>query len=291
MSVDAIAYALALPQIPGVGRVATHRLLDAFPTLDALRATPREQVLHRLKGVPGAAALVATLFDDTALAPALDAARAELDTLRARRIAAIPPNTDGWPAGLASLDRRDRPEALYVYGPPAALDGHRVAMLGATGLPTDAFEDAQSLVGALARRGVGVLSGMATGFDVVMAKRAADTGTGAVLMAGCGLGVVPATMRPAAMQAVQSGGALVSPFGRSHGPFAHDEVDRARVMAALAPAVVFGGAEGGPEMRALALPGILAHPAVAAPDGVPRLTGDVEADADRLAALALAGRG
>ena len=133
------------------------------------------------------------------------------------------------------------------------------------------------------------MSGLATGFDVVMGKRAADTGIGAVLVAGCGLGVVTAAMRPAAMHAVQTGGALVSPFGRSHGPFAHDEIDRARVMAALAPAVVFGGPDGGPEMRALSWPGVAAHPAVTAPDDVPRLTGTIEADADRLADLARRG--
>lgn len=296
LAMTPLTYALALPRLPGVGRVATHRLLDAFPTLDALRATPREQVLHRLKGVPGAAALVATLFDDDALAPAVEAAEAEQAVLQARRITVFTPNAPGWPPGLSGLDRRDRPEALFVYGPPAALDLPRVALLGATGLPPDAFEDAQALVGALARRGVGIVAALATGFDVVMVKRAADTAIGPVLVAGCGLGVVPAAMRPAAMQAVQAGGALVSPFDRSHGPFAHDEVDRARATTGLAPVAVFGGAADGPEMRLLAHDAapphpVLVHPAVEAHEGVERLSGDVEADAAYLATLARTARG
>ncbi len=287
---DAVSYALALPRLPGLGRVAAHRLLDAFPTFEALRATPREQVLHRLKGVPGAAALVATLFDDAAIEAALEAVAAEQAVLTARGIAVLTPNLPAWPAGLARLDRRDRPAALYVYGRADLLARPTVAFLGATGLPPEAFEYAQALIPALAARGVVPMGALASGFDVVVCKVAADVPSPPVLVAGCGLGVVPPPMRPVAMQAAQANGALVSPFERGHGPFAHDEVDRARVMAALASvAVVFGGAPGGPEHRALDLPFVLAHPAVAGADPARCLSGIVAADADRLAALAAPG--
>ncbi len=286
MPPDAVSYALALPRLPGLGRVATHRLLDAFPTLDALRATPREQVIHRLTGIPAAAALVATLFDDAAIATALAAVDEERAVLTARGITAITPNAPGWPAGLDRLDRRDRPAALYVYGRADLLARPSVAFLGATGLPPAAFEYAQALLPVLARRGIVPIGALASGFDVVVGKIAADVPVPVVMVAGCGLGVVPSAMRPLAMQTAQAGGALVSPFERGHGPFAHDEVDRARVMAALAThAVVFGGADGGPEHRALALPYTLAHPAVDGADPARVLTGNLEADADRLASF------
>ena len=285
MPPDAVSYALALPRLPGLGRVATHRLLDAFPTFDALRATPREQVIHRLTGIPGAAALAATLFDDDAVGAALAAVADERAVLAARGITAITPNVPAWPAGLDRLDRRDRPAALYVYGRADLLARPSVAFLGATGLPPDAFEYAQALLPALARRGIVPVGALASGFDVVVGKVAGGAGVPAVMVAGCGLGVVPPPMRPLAMQTAQAGGALVSPFERGHGPFAHDEADRARVMAALAThAVVFGGEGGGPEHRALALPFALAHPSVTGADPARLLTGDRDRDADRLAA-------
>ena len=59
-------YVLALLSLDGVGRVTAHRLIEHFPTYDALRATPREQVLLRLKGLPHAERTVGLLFDETA---------------------------------------------------------------------------------------------------------------------------------------------------------------------------------------------------------------------------------
>ena len=62
-------------------------------------------MLHRLKGVPSAPALVERLFDDALTAPALDAAAREHAALAARQVAVLAPNLPGWPARLDRLDR------------------------------------------------------------------------------------------------------------------------------------------------------------------------------------------
>ena len=129
-------FALALLSLDGVGRVTAHRLLERFPTLDSLRATPREQVRLRLKGVPNADQTVATLFDDAAFRPALDRAEAEVTALGAKQIGVLTPGgagrqRAGWPTGLDALPRADRPVVLYTYGDAGALAGPSLAVPGA----------------------------------------------------------------------------------------------------------------------------------------------------------------
>ncbi len=243
--------ALALLRLDGVGRVTAGRLVERFPTLDALRATPREQVLLRLKGTPKAEALVSTLFED-AMADRIGEAEETLGRMADRRIAALTQHHPHWPAGLADLDRSDRPVVLYAFGDTAVLTRPAVALLARPPLDGPAFETAQALVRRLLEREVVPAVGLQHGFDTVVAKLAVGAGRAAVLVASAGLARVPGPMRPAASAAVKAGGLLLSPFPVEHGPFAHDDHERARVTAALARAVaLFGAPEDAPERRAL----------------------------------------
>ena len=63
MFTPAAVFAYALQLADGVGRVTAHRLLKHFDSYEALAAYPREQVLTRMKGAPGAGAILARLFD------------------------------------------------------------------------------------------------------------------------------------------------------------------------------------------------------------------------------------
>ena len=288
---DALLFALALRRLPGVGRVTAGRLLARFPTLGALRATPREQVLVRLKGTAGASALVTTLADDAVMAPALDTARAEAAALDARRVRVHAPNLPGWPARLDALDRGDRPALLFTYGDAAVLDRPSAAFFGAPGLDVPAFEHAQNLLRAIAARGVVPVAGLSTGFDVVVHKVAAGLPCPSIAVAACGLGRISPPMRPGATATVRAGGLLVSPFEMEHGPFPHDDGERARTMVALAAvSLFFDPAPGSAEARALLSALALGRPTFGMgprlPDSTPRLTGDPNADADAVAAAA-----
>lgn len=249
---DAAIFALALLQLDGVGRVTAGRLLRHFASLDALRACPREQVLLRIKGAPNGETLVRTLFSEDAMQAPLDAARATLDELSAKKVTALTAHHDHWPSGTDELDRSDRPPVLYAYGHTRALPMPRVAVLLRPPLDDGPFERAQRLVGRLAEAGLGLSTGTAGGADIVLLKRAAAHEVPAVMVAHAGMARVPRSVRPAISGAVRAGGVLLSPFGLTHGPFDHDDYLRALLQTATADAVVFvQPAPEAPEARAL----------------------------------------
>ena len=247
---DPAAFAVALLALDGVGRVTAHRLLERFASADALRACPREQVLLRLKGAPKSDRTVELLFSD-ALDAALAAASAETARLAATGVQTLAPGSAAWPAGLADLDRAERPAVLYAYGNAAALSRPLLAVMGRPPVPAGSFEAAQRLARRAAAAGAGVAAGLAHGFDVAVLKVSAAAPAVAVI--GSGLATLTPSLRPTATALVRAGGLLRSPFPMAHGPFPHDDRERALVQAALARAVVVAApADASPESRAAA---------------------------------------
>lgn len=235
------ALALALLSLDGVGRVSAHRLLERFPTPDALRATPREQVLLRLKGAPHAEQTVATLLDADTFRPALDRAEAEVAALRDKGIGVLAPGGAGWPAGLDDTPRAERPVVLYAYGDTAALGRPSLAVLAQAPLDGAAFEAAQALVRRVATglrsAPPALVVGAQSGVDLALQKVALDAGAPVVAVVEAGLARLRPSMRPGATAAVRAGGVLVSPFPMTHGPYDHDDRERALVQAAIGTAV------------------------------------------------------
>ncbi|WP_420454737.1 DNA-processing protein DprA [Rubrivirga sp.] len=230
-------FALALLSLDGVGRVTAHRLLERFPSADAVRAAPREQVLLRLKGVAHADRVVDAVggpsFDD-ALATAGD----RLAALADRQIGVLAPGAAGWPAGLDALDRSDRPVVLYAFGDLGALAWPSLAVLAGAPLAAEPFERAQDVARAVLSRGRGLVVGAAHGVDLALQKLSLAAGVPAVAVVGAGLARLDRSMRPGATALTRSGGLLVSPFPMAHGPFDHDDRERALVQAALGRSVL-----------------------------------------------------
>lgn len=239
---SAAPFALALLSLDGVGRVSAHRVLERFPTLAALRATPREQVLLRLKGVPNADQTVATLVDDGAFRPALDRAEAEVEALRAKGIGVVAPGgAEGeprpWPAALDALPRADRPVVLYTYGDAGALLRPALSVLARAPVEGGPFETAQAVARRAGGAG-GLVVGAQSGVDLALQKVALGAGAAVVVVVEAGLARLRPSMRAGATAAVRAGGVLVSPFPMTHGPFDHDDRERALVQAALGRAAL-----------------------------------------------------
>lgn len=234
-------FALALDQMKGVGRVTAGRLLGHFGTYEALRRFPREQVLARLKGTPRAQQLVALLFDDEAMQPYFEAADAALAALAERRIEVLTPPDDAWPTGLVDLPRAHRPALLYSYGHAAVLGAPLVALFAQPPLTPAAFEQAQALVRHLLPHGLVPATGAAHGFDVVVHKlcHSGAPARPSLLVAQAGMTRTPPPLRPTVSAVVKAGGLFLSSFAMNHGPFDHDDRERALILAALARACVF----------------------------------------------------
>jgi predicted Rossmann fold nucleotide-binding protein DprA/Smf involved in DNA uptake len=249
---ESAPFALALLRLDGLGRVTAQRLLAHFPTYDALRATPREQVLLRIKGAPRAADLVGRLFDEEPMRELLAETSGALATLESRRITVLTRHHEHWPPRLDALDLADRPPLLYAYGDVGLLTRPAVALFARPPLPGPAFEIAQDLVRTLIRHDVLVMGGAEHGFDVVVHKLCVGAGVPSVLVANAGMARIPKPIRPIASAAVRAGGLLLSPFPVEHGPFAHDDAERALVMGAIARAsAFFAPPPDSHEMRAL----------------------------------------
>lgn len=275
--------ALALLALEGVGRVTAHRILERFPTLDAVRATPREQVLLRLKGAPHAERTVDRLFSDDWSAEALAAADAQLVSHAARGLHVLAPGAAEWPPGLDSLDRAARPVLLLAYGNLQTLRRPLVAFLGQPPLAPDAFETAQSLARQVLSRRGGLAVGLAHGFDLALAKVSEGA---AVAVAPCGLARLTPSLRPGATLLVRAGGVLVSSFDMEHGPFEHDAREAALVQAALARAVVAVGAVSGTAVgKAAAWAAEAGRPLVGLPPVDPALASVSVSPSDALGVL------
>jgi predicted Rossmann fold nucleotide-binding protein DprA/Smf involved in DNA uptake len=247
-----VAFALALLRLDGVGRVTAHRLLERFPSYEALRMHPREQVLVRLKGLPRAEQIVAMLFDERAMQAALRQAQDERDQLSERQIDVLAPGHPNWPSGLDRLAPSDRPVALFAFGTAALLTTQPTAFFARPPLPAAPFETAQTLARRLIAEGLPFTCGARPGFDVVLHKLAAGAAHPSVLVARAGLAQIDAPARPSVAASVRAGGVLVSPFPIRHGPFEHDDNERALVQVALAgPSTFFAPGEDTPEARAL----------------------------------------
>ncbi|GAB5534570.1 MAG: hypothetical protein Rubg2KO_08190 [Rubricoccaceae bacterium] len=245
------AFALALLSVDGLGRTTAHRLLDRFPEWDALRATPREQVRLRLKGTPRLDHLLDVVLSDGFDANHLTPARATADALRQRGIHTVAPADDAWPDGLKDLDRSDRPVLLYAFGQLDALARPALTCMGRPPLDPTSFEASQALARHALASGVGLVVGAQSGFDVALQKLSLGANRGAVAVLNCGLANLEKSLRPAATALTRGGGLLLSPFSMSHGPFDHDDRERALVQAALGQAVsVVGATDGSPEQRA-----------------------------------------
>lgn len=233
-------FAYALHLMPGAGRVTTHRLLKHFATYEELLSYPREQVLVRIKGTPNAEALVGRLFDRLGMEALFEQAKGDIAQLAQRSVEVTAPRDPLWPVQLGDLSPSERPALLYTYGDrhlPSS--GPLLGLFASPPLPGPEYELVQGLVQTLLLQGAIPATAASSGFDVVFHKLAAARSRPSMLVAACGLGKLPMALRPTASAAVKAGGLLVSGFPLTHGPYEHDEHERATVQAALANVCMF----------------------------------------------------
>jgi DNA processing protein len=224
--------ALALAQLPGVGRRRLRQLLlsagveavDGPAALRAfvLRAGPR------LRLPMGAAAASPQAWSEAARL-------ADICARRQWHVWVV--GSAGYPHELSRLD--DPPAILFVHGPSRLPDVPRVAIVG-TREPT-AWGEAMADACARAAVGAGaiVVSGLASGIDTAAHAAAVAAGGQTWAMLPCGLDVVyPASNQQLAERIVHTGGALVSEYLPATRPHPTFFVERDRLQAALSDALL-----------------------------------------------------
>jgi DNA processing protein len=208
-----------------VGSSLVSRLGKLSP--EAVLETPYPELV----GSPGNREKAARAFDD--LRRGFDARKIE-DQLEARGISVLTFADDGYPGMLRNIP--DPPPALYVDG--AVPDVACVALVGSRKASATGIEMAGRLGGALAERGVCVVSGLARGVDSAAHEGAVDAGGLTVGVLGCGIDVVYPRNNRVLFDSVRRHGALVSEYYLGEAPLAWRFPARNRIIAGLASTVV-----------------------------------------------------
>lgn len=243
---------MALLDLQGVGWVTAHKITERFPTYESLLACPHEQILIRIKGTANAESLVKKLRDKESFGSAVDRTKSLIKGMKDKNMAVLASGHPNWPTHLDKLDRPIRPVVLHTFGDTAALKRSGAAMFGLDELDADAFESAQLLADRLIEADIPLVSAARTGFDTILHKRTTAANRPCIMVARCGLAKIDKQARASVASAVQSGGVLVSPFAMTHGPFDHDDTERAILQSALAgPSVFFGATPHTPEFHAM----------------------------------------
>jgi DNA processing protein len=220
--------ALALSLLPRVGRTRLRRLLARFSWTESACISSLPEVLERAGGHP---------FSTIDLNRALVRADSVLAACRRLGLAI---HAFGSPSYPIQLERLASPPALlFSKGRFDPNHRPRVAVVG-TRTPTSwGTRSAGTYAGLIADWGGVVVSGLARGIDT--AAHAASLGhsgpTWAVLAHGLHM-VSPESNRDLASQIVLRGGALISEYPPDAGPRPRYFVERDRIQAGLAEAVL-----------------------------------------------------
>ena len=203
-------YRVALLSIPGVGRRTAARVLQQFPTADALLGASTAD-LAALAGIAGRVRAGLQKQVREQLQPATDAIRA----MERRGVTALTPDTRWFPHRLATMP--DPPIVLFLRGDPDPLVAPGVAVVG-TRTPTSiGVAITRRVTHWLVKQDYGIVSGLALGVDAAAHEAAVQAGGRTVAFLPSALDrIYPPEQKELAERIAKNGGALVSEYSQGH---------------------------------------------------------------------------
>jgi len=220
---------LALKSIPGVGPVLFQRLLARFGQPAAVFQARREELLG-VKGVN------ADLARDLLSFRAWDRVEAELAQMAAAGVEVLLQNDPGFPARLQQIPYP--PPLLFIKGNLLPQDELALAVVGTRAASYYGLKTCRRLAGALAVRGLTVVSGLARGIDTAAHQGSMENGGRTLAVLGCGLDVVYPPENQKLYEQIPKQGALISEFPLGTPPEAKNFPIRNRIISGLALGVV-----------------------------------------------------
>jgi DNA processing protein len=220
---------LGLRSIPGVGLVLAQRLLQRFGGPAAVFAASFQDLMG-VKGMTPDLARAILGFRDW------DRLEARLAQLTAQGAQMLTRDDPGFPAGLRQIPYP--PLLLYFKGDLTPADHLAVAMVGTRSASYYGLKAARRLAGALAARGVTVVSGLARGIDTAAHQGAMEMSGRTLAVLGCGLDVVYPPENVKLYNEIPEHGALISEFPLGTPPEARNFPIRNRIISGLALGLV-----------------------------------------------------
>jgi DNA processing protein len=227
---DKLAW-LALRDVPGVGPVLFHRLLQACGSPARVFQASLPELIA-VRGVSPALAQAILAFR------AWDRVEADLSRLRAFGGEILTLDDPRYPARLQEIPFP--PPLIFVKGEIRPEDGLALALVGTRAASYYGLKVCRQLARELARRGVTVVSGLARGIDTAAHQGALEEGGRTLAVLGCGLDVVypPENRELYGRIAEQGQGALVTEFPLGTPPEAKNFPRRNRLISGLALGVL-----------------------------------------------------
>ncbi|MEM5299098.1 DNA-processing protein DprA [Burkholderia sp. JPY481] len=175
---------------------------------------------------------------------ALKAAEDDLRQASERGHTILSPLDPEYPQLLAATE--DRPALLYVAGDPARFSTKAIAVIGTREPSEHGIETARRITQYFGNSGWQIVSGLALGLDTVAHKEALKHESSTVAAMAHGLDAVyPKSNASLAEAIVETGGLLVSEYPYGTPAFSGHFVERDRIQAALAKAVVMAQSDRG----------------------------------------------
>lgn len=127
----------------------------------------------------------------------------------------------------------DPPIALYLCGDPEVLTSLQIGVVGSRRPTPDGRRNTRDLAGQLARLGVTITSGLASGLDSEAHKAALEAGGQTVAVLGSGLNVIYPAKNKQLAQMITENGAIISELPPDYGPKPMNFPRRNRIISGL----------------------------------------------------------
>ena len=229
-----ILYWLWFSFAAGKQRVSANRLLENFSPEQIYKMSKEEL---RRAGAEEGELLDALSNKD------LKPSETELAIANKYNIQLVCPDDEKYPEDLRNID--DSPYVIYRRGTSDETgdDRLRIAIVGSRRASEYGLKIAYELAFELAKRGIVIVSGMATGIDSAAHDGAVDAGGKTIAVLGCGVNLVYPKENSTRMVNIMKNGEVMSEFPFDTPPYKWNFPQRNRMISGLAHGVIVVEAE------------------------------------------------
>ncbi|MBE7060704.1 MAG: DNA-protecting protein DprA [Ruminococcaceae bacterium] len=229
-----ILYWLWFSFAAGKQRVSANRLLENFSPEQIYKMSKEEL---RRAGAEEGELLDALSNKD------LKPSETELAIANKYNIQLVCPDDEKYPEDLRNID--DSPYVIYRRGTSDETgdDRLRIAIVGSRRASEYGLKIAYELAFELAKRGIVIVSGMATGIDSAAHDGAVDAGGKTIAVLGCGVNLVYPKENSTRMVNIMKNGEVMSEFPFDTPPYRWNFPQRNRMISGLAHGVIVVEAE------------------------------------------------
>lgn len=235
-----LLYQIALSNMPGVGDINAHKLIEYFGKPENLFREPYASLIK----IPGIGSVIAGSITKN---KSLDSAKKELEFINRYKIKTAFFNSPEYPRRLRECP--DSPILLFYKGDLAQEADKIISIIGTRNATRRGKDNCNSLVAALAEKypEIIIVSGLAYGVDICAHKAALKNSVATIGVMAHGFNTLYPSVHTSVAKKMLEQGALVTDFLSDTPPERNNFLKRNRIIAGLSDAtlVIESGVKGG----------------------------------------------